>query len=55
MNEIQRIKQKYDMDVLLRVLAPKMEENVQRRRRREARAYAERAYLTKTGQVLRVV
>lgn len=55
MNEVQKIKQKYDMDALLRVLAPKMEANVQRRRRKEARARAERAYLTKTGQVLRVV
>ena len=55
MNEVKRIKAKHDMDALLRVLAPKMEENVQARRRRERRAWAERAYLTRTGRVLRVV
>ena len=61
MNQIQTIKAKYarkeaqELDALLTVLRPKMEENVQARRRREKRAWAERAYLTKTGQVLRVV
>ena len=55
MNEVQKIKQRHDMDALLRVLAPKMEANVQARRRREKRAWAEGEYLTKTGQVLRVV
>ena len=55
MNEVKRIKAKYDMDALLRVLAPKMEENVKARRKREARAWAEGEYLTKTGRVLRVV
>ena len=43
------------LDALLSVLRPKLEENVQARRRREKRAWAEGEYLTKTGQVLRVV
>lgn len=61
MNQIQRIKAKYackeaqELDALLTVLRPKMEANVQARRRREKRAWAEGEYLTKTGQVLRVV
>ena len=61
MNEVQKIKAKYarkeakEMDALLTTLRPRMEENVQARRRRERRAWAEGAYLTKTGQVLRVV
>lgn len=55
MNEVQKIKAKHDMDALLRVLAPKMEANARARRKRETRAWAEGAYLTKTGQVLRVV
>lgn len=61
MNEVQKIKAKYarkeaqELDALLTTLRPRMEENVQARRRREARAWAEGAYLTKTGQVLRVV
>ena len=61
MNQIQKIKAKYarkeaqELDALLTTLRPRMEENVQARRRQEARAWAEGAYLTKTGQVLRVV
>lgn len=61
MNQIQRIKAKYarkeaqELDALLAVLRPKLEENVQARRRRERRAWAEGEYLTKTGQVLQVV
>ena len=55
MNEVQRIKAKYDLEALLRAIGPKMEENVKARRRREKQAYAERQYLTKTGQVLRIV
>lgn len=61
MNEVQKIKAKYarkeakELDALLSVLRPRMEENVRARRRREARAWAEGAYLTKTDQVLRVV
>lgn len=61
MNQIEKIKAKYaakeaqELDTLLSVLRPRMEENVKARRRREKRAWAEGAYLTKTGQVLRVV
>lgn len=61
MNEVQTIKAKYvakeaqELDALLSALRPRMEENVKARRRRERRAWAEGAYLTKTGQVLRVV
>ena len=61
MNQIQKIKAKYaaeearEMYTLLTTLRPRMEENVQARRRRERRAWAEGAYLTKTGQVFRVV
>lgn len=35
MTEVQRIKEKHDMDALLKHLIPKMEENVQRRRKEE--------------------
>lgn len=55
MNAVQTIKAKYDMDALLRVIAPKMEENVKARRRKELGKARANAALAKCGVPLRVV
>lgn len=55
MNAVQAIKSKYDMDALLRVLAPKMEENVKARRKKESGKAIANAALAKCGVPLRVV
>lgn len=55
MNAVQSIKAKYDMDALLRAIAPRMEENVKARRKAEARKLTFNAAMAKAGLPLRVV
>lgn len=55
MNAVQTIKAKYDMDALLRAIAPRMEENVKRRRQQEAKQHKLNAVMAKAGIPLRVL
>ena len=55
MNKVQEIKAKYDMDALLRAIAPRMEENVKRRRQQEASKRKLNAVMAKAGLPLRLM
>lgn len=55
MNAVQAIKAKYDMDALLRAIAPRMEENVKARRVKEAKQHKLNAVMAKAGIPLRVL
>lgn len=55
MNVVQQIKQKHDLDALLRAIAPKMEENVKARRAKEAKQHKLNAVMAKAGIPLRVL
>lgn len=55
MNAVQQIKQKYDMDALLKAIAPRMEENVKARRAKEASRHKLNAVMAKAGLPLRVL
>nr|DAG34142.1 MAG TPA: hypothetical protein [Caudoviricetes sp.] len=55
MNAVQQIKQKHDMDALLKAIAPRMEENVKRRRQQEAGKRKLNAVMAKAGLPLRVL
>lgn len=55
MNAVQAIKAKYDMDALLRAIAPRMEENVKARRAKEASRHKLNAVMAKAGIPLRVL
>lgn len=55
MNAVQAIKAKYDLDALLRAIAPRMEENVKARRAKEASRHKLNAVMAKAGIPLRVL
>lgn len=55
MNAVQAIKAKYDMDALLKAIAPRMEENVKVRRAKEAKQHKLNAVMAKAGIPLRVL
>lgn len=55
MNVVQQIKQKHDLDALLRAIAPRMEENVKARRAKEASRHKLNAVMAKAGIPLRVL
>lgn len=55
MNKVQEIKAKHDMDALLRAIAPRMEENVKRRRQQEASKNRINAVMAKAGLPLRLM
>lgn len=55
MNAVQAIKAKHDLDALLRAIAPRMEENVKRRRQQEAGKRKLNAVMAKAGIPLRVL
>lgn len=55
MNQVQRIKEKYDMDILLRAIAPRMKEKQEARQRKDAGKRAINNALAKHGVPLRVL
>lgn len=55
MNAVQAIKAKYDLDALLRAIAPRMEENVKARRAKETSRHKLNAVMAKAGIPLRVL
>ena len=55
MNAVQSIKAKYDLDALLRAIAPRMEENVKARRAKEVSRHKLNAVMAKAGIPLRVL
>lgn len=55
MNVVQQIKQKHDLDALLRAIAPRMEENVKARRAKGASRHKLNAVMAKAGIPLRVL
>lgn len=55
MNKVMEIKQKHDMDALLKAIAPRMEENVKRRRQKEAGKNRINAVMAKADLPLRVL
>lgn len=55
MNQVQKIKEKYDMDILLRAIAPRMKEKNAERRKKDAGKTAINAALARHGVPLRVL
>lgn len=55
MTEVQRIKQKHDLDILLRAIAPAARRNQEKRREKESRKSRVNANLARRGSRLRLL
>ena len=55
MKEIQRIKQRHDLDILLRAIAPAARRNQEKRREEESRKSIVNANLARRGSRLRLL
>lgn len=55
MNKVQEIKQKYDLDAILRVISPSLERNVIRRREEEAKKRHINLCLSRKGTTIRLL